>query len=539
MHLIWNKYPKIKEINTKQNIKTYLTRIEPLVKEITPENKDDFYEIYESLFNLKNELNIYDIIVENDNIYIILDNNRENNDKIDELITSKEFNAQKEAVLQGHGEPIKKEEIINLFKMEESMCRIEYERINNNKIEKGKGTGFFCEISDKNTPIKYCLFTNNHVLNQANIEVGNIVNFEYYKDGKYEIKEIKIDENRKTYTNETLDYTCIEILESDGIKHFFKIDPYLNKCEDISYLKDNEIFILQYPLGNEICTSFGKILSIEDNRIKHSASTNKGSSGSPIIRRSKNFFVIGIHRSSNTNNKYNIATNFISILEDIKGNEINCIYIPKDNDKEIDLLHNYNKDLKYWPEESKKIYLEAKEINEKLFQENIELYINDKKINFDFKYVINDSKIIKAKFKFKKKLTNTSYMFYSCNSLKSVDLSLFNTKNVTNMCSMFSECHHLKSIDLSSFNTRNVTNISSMFSWCYSLKTIDLSSFNTNNVTNMSYMFYYCSSLESIDISSFNISKVQNFDLDNIFQGCESLKRENIKINENKEISSF
>ena len=323
MPLIWNKYPKIKEINTKKNIKTYLTRIEPLVKEITPENKDDFYEIYECLFNLKNELNIYDIIIENDNIYIILDNNRENNDKIDELIASKEFNVQKEAVLQGHGEPIKKDEIINLFKMEESMCRIEYERINNNKIEKGKGTGFFCEISDKNTPIKYCLFTNNHVLNQANIEVGNIINFEYYKDGKYEIKEIKIDENRKTYTNGALDYTCIEILESDGIKHFFKIDPYLNKCEDTNYLKDNEIFILQYPLGNEICISFGRILSIEDNKIKHSASTNKGSSGSPVIRRSKNYFVIGIHRSSNTNNKYNIATNFISILEDIKGNEIN------------------------------------------------------------------------------------------------------------------------------------------------------------------------------------------------------------------------
>ena len=37
MPLIWNKYPKIKEINTKKNIKTYLTRIEPLVKEISPE----------------------------------------------------------------------------------------------------------------------------------------------------------------------------------------------------------------------------------------------------------------------------------------------------------------------------------------------------------------------------------------------------------------------------------------------------------------------------------------------------------------------
>ena len=402
MPSIWDKYKKIKEINSNQNVKTYLTRIEPLIKEIIPKNKDDYDIIYDSLYNLKNELNIYDIIEENDKIYIIMDNNMEINDKIDKLIKSEELNIEKEAILEGHGNPINKQEILNLFKMEESMCKIKFERMENNKIKKGKGTGFFCEIENKNFPIKYCLFTNNHVLNETNIEIDNIINFEYYKNGKYIEKEIKIDNNRKVYTNKELDYTCIEIFKSDDINNYFKIDPYLYKYNNIEYLKDNDIFVLQYPNGNDISISYGKILLLKENNIKHSASTNSGSSGSPIIRRSTENYIIGLHYGGHKNNKYNIATNFYSILEDIKGNEINCIYIPEDNENEIKLLDDYNEKLEYYNEELKKKYLEAKEINKKLFEENIELYVNDKKLKFDFKYKINDSKEIKVKFKFKK-----------------------------------------------------------------------------------------------------------------------------------------
>ena len=65
---------------------------------------------------------------------------------------------------------------------------------------------------------------------------------------------------------------------------------------------------------------------------------------------------------------------------------------------------------------------------------------------------------------------------------------------------MFRECSSLKSIDLSSFNTTNVNDMSGMFRECSSLKSIDLSSFNTTNVNNMSYMFYECSSLKRENI---------------------------------------
>jgi len=171
---IWNKYKLIKEIKSNLNIKTYLTRIEPIIKEIIPKNKDDYYIIYERLEKIKEELNIYEIIEENERIYIVIDNNDELLLKIDKLILSDELDIIKEGSIQGHGSPITKDEILNLFKMEKSMCKISYETIDG---EKGKGSGFFCEI-DIDFPFKYALFTNNHVLDESNIEIGKTIYIE-------------------------------------------------------------------------------------------------------------------------------------------------------------------------------------------------------------------------------------------------------------------------------------------------------------------------------------------------------------------------
>ena len=48
-------------------------------------------------------------------------------------------------------------------------------------------------------------------------------------------------------------------------------------------------------------------------------------------------------------------------------------------------------------------------------------------------------------------------------------------------------------LNINNFNTNNVTNMSWMFSGCSSLKKLNLNNFNTNNVTDMRYMFYGCS----------------------------------------------
>jgi len=446
---IWNKYKIIKEIGTNSNIKTYLTKIEPIIKEIIPKNKEDYYIIKERLDKLKleEELNIYEIIEENDKIYIVIDNNKELLSKIDKLILSDKLDIKKETIIQGHGRPIKKDEIFDLFKMEKSMCKISYE---NMKGEIGKGTGFFCEINIK-FPIKYALFTNNHVLNELNIESGNTIQFECLElqdsifSSPYIKKKIEITDKRKVFTNEELDYTCIELFESDGILNYFKIDPKLFKY-DKNNLINNDIFILQFPNGNDLSFSYGKILSIKDNEINHSASTDEGSSGSPIIRRSQENNIIGLHYGG-IKNKYNLATCFDSILDNIiqQNNEINCIYIIDKNKTEINLLHDYSKDVNKWNENLKAIYLDAKN-NILGMKENIEIYVKNKKIEFNFKYKIKEikeSKKLKVKYIFKKLLTNTSFVFFDCSSLKSIDLSSFNTTNINNMNSMFSYCFSL------------------------------------------------------------------------------------------------
>ena len=107
-------------------------------------------------------------------------------------------------------------------------------------------------------------------------------------------------------------------------------------------------------------------------------------------------------------------------------------------------------------------------------------------------------------------VTDMSYMFYSCSSLTSLDVTHFDTANVTNMSSMFWGCSSLTSLDVTHFNTEKVTDMNSMFSSCSSLTSLDVTKFNTANVTNMSYMFSSCSSLTSLDVTHFNTANVTN-----------------------------
>jgi surface protein len=85
-------------------------------------------------------------------------------------------------------------------------------------------------------------------------------------------------------------------------------------------------------------------------------------------------------------------------------------------------------------------------------------------------------------------------MFKGCSSLKSLDLSSFNTSNVDKMINLFADCSLLESLDLFTFDTQKVYLMNSMFSGCYSLYEVKLSnSFTMDSVTNSTLMFsdYY------------------------------------------------
>ena len=127
------------------------------------------------------------------------------------------------------------------------------------------------------------------------------------------------------------------------------------------------------------------------------------------------------------------------------------------------------------------IFLMSKKINEDEIKD-CEIYINDKKIDFTYYYKFNNKGKYIIKYKFKKLLNSTNFMFFDCNSLSSLDFSNFNTQNVTNMKYMFAYCNSLSTLDLSNFNTQNVTNMEEMFYNCFSLLSLYLFNFNTQNI---------------------------------------------------------
>ena len=118
-------------------------------------------------------------------------------------------------------------------------------------------------------------------------------------------------------------------------------------------------------------------------------------------------------------------------------------------------------------------------------------------------------------------VTDMSYMFYSCSSLTSLDVTHFNTANVTDMSSMFSRCSSLTSLDVTHFNTAKVKNMRNMFSSCSALLSLDVTNFNTANVTDMSFMFTNCVALTSLYLTNFNTEKVTN--MERMFIGCSAL----------------
>ena len=120
---------------------------------------------------------------------------------------------------------------------------------------------------------------------------------------------------------------------------------------------------------------------INEYDIKHFCNTEEGSSGSPILSAITDK-IIGIHKAANRRKGYNLGTFLKYPLSELNGNknEIICIY-NKQKD-EINLLHDYNNDMKYMnDDELKKSYIEGKN---NINGNNIDIYINDKKIEFNY-----------------------------------------------------------------------------------------------------------------------------------------------------------
>ena len=419
---------------------------------------------------------------------------------------------------------INKEDINELYQNESSMCIIRFETDNNGNISNnGLGNGFFCKFDYEGIPFKKALFTNNHILNDLNIRDGQKLYFEGSSI------EIVINQKRKVFTSEKLDYTCVEILDEDNINNFFEIDETILRNK--KSLEGEEIFTFQYS-DKKLSFSAGKILIIKGNIIIHSAYTTFGSSGSPLIRKNRNNkkYIIGIHFGSIKEKYYGkLATSFDEILKDIQlkiqnivsDNLIISNILIKEDNFRAKIINSYEN------AKNEDKLLDNNFINNDKQIRDCDIYINKEKIDFNYYYTFPKKGNYEIIYIFHQKLNSTNFMFYKCKCLNKIDLSRFNSGNVTNMGSMFSRCEGLTDLNLSNLNTINVGNMSALFNECFLLENIDLSFFDTHKVKDMSEMFNRCEKLKSLDsIARFNTEKVTNMLF--MFWGCESLQKLNL-----------
>jgi hypothetical protein len=206
-----------------------------------------------------------------------------------------------ESAIAGLPDVIFYENIIKMTEqMEKCICKV--------KTGEGTGTGFFCKIPFPDRENMLPVFiTNNHVLNRAEL-CNNSTKIKISIEKDSDNKIITNLDKRKKYTNDQNNYdiTILEIKEEDNINNYLELDDkiinnIINGENKIEEFEDETIYIIQYPKG-KLSTSFGRIKEINDLKkyeFRHKCSTDKGSSGSPILN--LNNKVIGIHKNGGIN----------------------------------------------------------------------------------------------------------------------------------------------------------------------------------------------------------------------------------------------
>ena len=123
---------------------------------------------------------------------------------------------------------------------------------------------------------------------------------------------------------------------------------------------------------------------------------------------------------------------------------------------------------------------------------------------------------------------NTAYMFDKFVRIRNIDLSDFvYLKGLTDTRYMFLECRNLNSIQYKQSSTGKEfmpSEMQGMFFGCQSMSNVDLTLFDTKMVDNMNELFYKCYNLKNIyvDKTRWNIENVRSFT--RMFSECHSLR---------------
>ena len=200
-----------------------------------------------------------------------------------------------------------------LYDVCKSICKI----IASNQV----GTGFLIKIEKEFKPFN-CLITCEHVITNKMIKSNETLEI-LFKNQKKKIYINLGDSDRfiKNYRYLNIDATIVQILDKDKIKDKYFLLPNLDYLNGFEQFKNKTIYIPQFPGGENLSYSTGIIKDINyyHNEFSHTASTQPGSSGSPIFLENSSL-IIGIHKQGNIKKNINYA-NFIGpIITSLKTN---------------------------------------------------------------------------------------------------------------------------------------------------------------------------------------------------------------------------
>ena len=197
-------------------------------------------------------------------------------------------------------------------KAKKAICKIE--------LPIGFGSGFFCKIpyTDNNNILLPVLITCNHVLN---IDSNNSKDIKIILNG--ESKTISLGQ-RKKWTDQKLDFTCIEIKEKeDNIKTFYTLDDHVLDDNNSHnwYLEKNVLIFAVNKTDGQIGFSNGIIKKCESQIFFYNCNAYPGCSGGCIVNQANNN-VIGIHIGENKEDHLNFGIFIREIIKYIKDYKI-------------------------------------------------------------------------------------------------------------------------------------------------------------------------------------------------------------------------
>lgn len=162
-------------------------------------------------------------------------------------------------------------------------------------LSPGFGSGFFCRIpftENNNNLFLPALITNNHVISADFINSKNDIQIEI----NGETKQISLKE-RKIWTDEKMDFTCIQIKKEDNIHTFYNLDDNALEENDSNdyYLKKNVLIFAINKNNMNVGFSNGLIKHNNNGFFFYTCNTYPGCSGGCVVNGYNNS-VIGIHR---------------------------------------------------------------------------------------------------------------------------------------------------------------------------------------------------------------------------------------------------